>query len=121
MCSSDLDAIVRLEALAQGGDGKVSEKALRSQVSSAIEMIVQVTRFSDGSRRISHISEVRGFSSEGNYVVVPIFQMSRMKRRSDGMLEGHLETTGEIPSFMDEIVDNNLPFSAEKFVKNKAS
>jgi pilus assembly protein CpaF len=111
------DAIVRLEALAQGGDGKISEKALRSQVSSAVELMVQVTRFTDGSRRISHISEVLGFHPDGSYHVVPIFQMSRMKRRTDGSLEGFLEPTGEIPTFMDEIVDNNLPFPQTKFIK----
>jgi pilus assembly protein CpaF len=114
------DAIVRLEALAQGGDGKISEKALRSQVSSAVELMVQVTRFTDGSRRISHISEVLGFHQDGSYHVVPIFQMSRMKRRADGSLEGHLETTGEIPTFMDEIIDNNLPFPQTKFQKKAA-
>lgn len=111
------DAIVRLEALAQGGDGKISEKALRSQVSSAVDMFIQVTRYSDGSRRISHISEVRGFHPDGSYEVVPIFQMARMKRRADGNLEGHFEPTGEIPSFMEEIIDNNLPFPQTKFVK----
>lgn len=109
------DAIVRLEALAQGGDSKISEKALRSQVASAIEVIIQVSRFSDGSRRISHISEVRGFNADGSYNVIPIFEMSRMTRRPDGSLEGALLPTGNIPSFMEEIVDNKLPFTREKF------
>ena len=111
------DAIVRLEALAQGGDTKISEKALRSQVSSAIDVIVQVSRYSDGSRRIAAISEVLGFDKEGNYNVVPIFEMSRLTRRPDGTLEGKLLPTGHIPSFMEEIIDNNLPFPKAKFQK----
>lgn len=111
------DAIVRLEALAQGGDTKISEKALRSQVSSAIDIIVQVSRYSDGSRRIAAISEVLGFDKEGNYNVVPIFEMSRLTRRPDGSLEGKLLPTGHIPSFMEEIIDNNLPFPKAKFQK----
>jgi pilus assembly protein CpaF len=111
------DAIVRLEALAQGGDAKISEKALRSQVSSAIDIIIQVSRFSDGSRRIGAISEVIGFDKEGNYNVVPIFEMSRLTRRPDGTLEGKLLPTGHIPSFMEEIIDNNLPFPKAKFQK----
>ncbi len=115
------DAIVRLEALAQGGDGKISEKALRTQVTSAIEMIVQISRFSDGSRKISHISEVRGFHPDGSYNVVPIFQMSRMTRRPDGTLDGRLEPTGNIPSFAQEIVDNNLPFPMSKFSPAKSA
>lgn len=112
------DAIVRLEALAQGGDGKISEKALRSQVASAIELIVQVTRFSDGSRKISHISEVLGFNSDGSYQLSTLFAIPKMVRKPDGTLEGRLEPTGEIPSFMNEIVDNNLPFPQTKFLKS---
>jgi pilus assembly protein CpaF len=115
--NSPEDAIIRLEALAQGGETQISEKALRSQVASAIEIIIQVSRFGDGSRRIGAISEVRGFNPDGSYIVVPIFQMSRMNRRPDGTLEGRLEPTGEIPSFMEEIIDNKLPFSQAKFRK----
>lgn len=111
------DAIVRLEALAQGGDGKISEKALRSQVISAIDIIVQVSRYSDGSRRIAAISEVLGINTDGSYHVEPIFDMSRMTRRPDGTLEGKLQPTGYIPSFMEEIVDNSLPFPRSKFTK----
>lgn len=115
--NSPEDAIIRLEALAQGAGAQISEKALRSQVASAIEIIIQVSRYSDGSRRIGAVSEVRGFHADGSYEVVPIFQMSRMNRRPDGTLEGRLEPTGEIPSFMDEIIDNKLPFPQAKFRK----
>jgi len=111
------DAIVRLEALAQGGESNISEKALRSQVSSAIDLIIQVTRYSDGSRRVSAISEVLGFDNAGNYNVVPIFEMSRLIRKADGKLEGKLEASGHVPSFMHEIIDNNLPFPKAKFSK----
>lgn len=115
------DAIIRLEALAQGGDAKISEKALRSQVSSAIDLIVQVTRFSDGSRKISHISEVRGFNPDGSYDVAPIFEIKKLVRKPDGKLEGSIEPTGNIPTFMNEIIDNNLPFPVSKFKKPAAA
>jgi pilus assembly protein CpaF len=115
--NSPEDAIVRLEALAQGGDAKISEKALRYQVSAAIDLIVQVSRYSDGSRRVGAISEVQGFNTDGSYQVSPIFSMSRMVRMADGKLQGQLEATGEAPSFMHEIIDNNLPFPASKFSK----
>lgn len=111
------DAIVRLEALAQGGEGSISEKALRYQVASAIDIIIQVSRYSDGSRRIAEISEVTGFNPDGSYQVNPIFKMSRMTRRPDGTLSGQLEATGNVPSFIEEITDNNLPFPRSKFAK----
>jgi pilus assembly protein CpaF len=115
--NSPEDAIVRLEALAQGGDSRISEKALRHQVASAIDLIVQVSRFQDGSRRVAAISEVRGMTADGAYEVVPIFEMSRLVRQPDGKLQGLLQASGETPSFLQEIVDNNLPFPASKFSK----
>lgn len=113
--NSPEDAIVRLEALAQSGDARVSEKALRHQVSAAVDLIVQVSRYSDGSRRVGSIAEIRGFNADGSYNVVPIFEIAAMKRRADGSLEGKLEATGHIPSFMQEIIDNNMPFPVSKF------
>ena len=116
--NSPQDAIVRLEALAQGGDAKLSERALRYQVSSAIDLIVQISRYSDGTRRVGAISEVRGLDATGNYEVVPIFNMSRLVRTPEGKLQGQREATGETPSFLQEILDNNLPFPASKFSKS---
>ncbi|MCB0351468.1 MAG: CpaF family protein [Bdellovibrionales bacterium] len=119
--NSSSDALTRLEALAQGAESKVSERALRQQISSAIDLVVQVSRFSDGSRRIADISEVRGFTSDGAYDVVSIYQMSRMVRQQDGRLHGQLQATGEIPTFMDEIEDNQIPFARAKFQAPKAA
>ncbi len=115
------DAIVRLEALAQGGDSRISEKALTSQVASAIEVIVQVSRLSDGSRKITHIAEVCGFNkAEGTYEVNPIFNVPRLVRKPDGSLQGELLPTGYEPTFAQEITDNKLPFPVSKFQKISA-
>ncbi len=119
--NSPADGIVRLEALAQGGDAQISEKALRYQVSSAIELIVQVSRLSDGSRKVTEIAEVRGFTSDGGYDVIPIYKIHRFNRKPDGKLDGKLESTGEIPQFMNEILDNKLPFPKTKFQKPQAA
>lgn len=111
------DAIVRIEALAAGGDAKISEKALTSQVASAVDIIVQISRYSDGSRKIGAISEVRGIDEKGKYIVVPIFEIKALTRRPDGKLEGFIEPTGNIPSFYSEIVDNKINFPVTKFQK----
>lgn len=115
------DAIVRLEALAAGGDAKISEKALTSQVGSAIEIIVQISRYSDGSRKIGTISEVRGVDEKNKYIVVPIFDIQKLTRRPDGKLEGGIQPTGNIPSFYQEIIDNKINFPLTKFQKVKAA
>ncbi len=119
--NSPQDAVVRLESLAQSGDSKISEKALRHQVGSAIDIIIQVSRYSDGSRRVGSIAEIRGYSENGTYEVHPIYEIPRLVRGSDGKLQGRLEATGEIPSFMQEIIDNNLPFPIAKFQKSTAA
>ncbi|MBX3018642.1 MAG: CpaF family protein [Bdellovibrionaceae bacterium] len=119
--NSPEDAMVRLEALASGGDGKLSEKALRYQIGAAIDVVIQISRYHDGSRRIGAISEVKGTDSTGSYIVEPIYQMSRMTRLPDGKLQGQLEPTGYVPSFMPEIVDNKLPFTEAQFQKKSAA
>lgn len=119
--NSAVDAMTRLEALAQGGEAKISERALRQQISSAIDLVVQVSRYSDGSRRIAEICEVRGFTSDGAYDVVPIYHMGRMQRLADGRLSGQLEPSGELPVFMTEIEDNQIPFPRTKFQKPQAA
>ncbi len=113
--NSPEDALVRLEALAQGGDQQLSERALRHQIASAIDIVVQISRLSDGSRRLTALSEVLGFSAEGAYAVQPIFQLSRLRKTLEGHLQGELETTGHAPSFMTEIEDNQIPFPRTKF------
>jgi pilus assembly protein CpaF len=119
--NSPNDALVRLEALAMGSDAKISEKALQYSVSSAIDLVVQISRLSDGSRRIVSIAEVRGMDNEGNYQVAPIYQMSSLLRAPDGKLTGQIQPTGEIPSFMGEIEDNRIPFPRAKFFVNQAT
>ena len=118
--NSAADALVRLEALGQGAGEKLSEKALRYQVCSAIDLVVQISRFSDGLRRVVSIAELDGFASDQGYNVVALYHMGRVLKQVDGSLLGKLEATGTLPSFMEEIEDNKIPFPRGKFVK-KAS
>ena len=119
--NSPNDALVRLEALAMGGDNKISEKALQYSIASAIDVVVQISRLSDGSRRIVSIAEVNGLDKDYNYEVTPIYQMASLVRGADGKLVGQVEPTGEIPTFMNEIEDNRIPFPRSKFFNSRAS
>ena len=118
--NSPEDAIVRLEALAQGGGNQLSEKALQHQVSAAIDIIVQVSRYADGSRRVACVAEVLGIK-DGVYQTVPLFQMSPLVKKPDGRLEGSIQPTGNLPSFMQEIEDNQLTFPRSLFSQQKAA
>lgn len=111
--NSPSEAMVRLEALAQSGDSKISEKALTAQISSAVDLVVQVSRYSDGSRRIAEIAEVHGFIN-GAYETTPIFKIDRLIKQPDGKLKGELEGKN-LPTFMEEIRDNGMPFPMGAF------
>ncbi len=113
--NSASDALVRLEALAQGGDGQLSERALRQQIASAIDLVVQISRYGDGSRRLTAIEEVLGFQADGTYHSQPIYRMGRLVKGADGRLKGQVEATGTVPSFMEEIEDHQIPFPRDKF------
>lgn len=114
-------ALIRLQSLAQGADSKLSEKALVQQISSAVDLVIQTSRYQDGVRRISAITEVIGHDSEYNYNTKDIYTIGRLIQKPDGKYAGEATPTGEIPSYMDEIQDNNLPFSSDKFQKKLAA
>ncbi|MCC6276379.1 MAG: CpaF family protein [Oligoflexia bacterium] len=113
--NSPADAMVRLETLAMSGDSQVSERAVRSQIASAVDIIVQISRFPDGSRRIASIAEVTGLNSQGAYEVEELFRIGSLKREPDGRLTGQIQPTGVLPTFIDEIENNRIPFGRDKF------
>src|SRR5208282_2565576 len=86
--NSPSDSIVRLESLAMGGEVNMSESALRSQVASAVQIVIQISRFPDGSRRVASIAEVRGLNPDKSYEVVEVFKIKNLKRDADGKLVG---------------------------------
>ena len=112
------EALTRLQALAQGGDSKISETALIMQIASAIDLVVQVSRYADGSRRVHSITEVLGLDERGRYQVQDVFKMSRLVKQPDGRLKGQLEPNIE-PTFMAEIEDNAMPIPRSQFKVKK--
>ena len=119
--NSAADAMVRLEVLAQSSEAKISQKAIQYQISSAVEVIVQISRLSDGSRRIVEISEVRGMDDAGHYLLQPIFKMAQFQRKADGKISAQLKATGIIPSFYEEITANSIPIPESMFQPKKTA
>lgn len=110
------DALVRLETLAMMGDSNVPPAAVRRQIASAIHIVVQIKRMSDGSRRVTNITEViPEIDDAGKYVTRDIFEFVQKGRTAEGKIVGELLPTGNLPSFMQEIEINRLPFGREKF------
>lgn len=110
------DALVRLETLAMMGDSNVPVMAIRRQIAAAIHIIVQIKRMNDGSRKVTHISEVvPDVDESGRYRIRDLYQFIQTGRTPEGRILGELVPTGTIPSFYDEIELNRLPFPKESF------
>ena len=79
-------------------------RAIRAQLASSIDLVVQQTRFGDGSRRITQITEVCGVDSSGEVLCRDIFGFYRGDNTADGQICGEFASTGFLPSFIDEFV-----------------
>lgn len=111
------ECMTRLETLALMTDTQVPVQAVRAQVASAINVVVQLSRMQDGSRKITHISESLGMDAQANYMTRDIYLFEQSGRDKDGKVLGALLPTGQLPSFMREIEVNGLPFPKEMFLK----
>ncbi len=100
--NSPRDMVRRLEVMVLMAGMDLPVSAIREQVSSAVDIIIQQTRFGDGSRRITCISEVNGI--EGNTVqLTDIFKYNQTGFDEDGKIVGEFKATGIIPSFYEEL------------------
>ncbi len=104
------DACTRLETLCLMGETKIPPDAIRKMVGNALHLIVQCSRYHDGGRRTSHISEVLGVDEHGRYIVKDIFRWVQTGKDENGKLIGQMSPTGYVPTFFDEFIANKLPF-----------
>lgn len=105
--STPRDAAIRLETLCQMNDVGLPQHVARMQVASALQVVVQLARFPDGSRRVIKISELLGLSA-GDYVVQDLFSFKAAGTTPEGAVRGELVYTGTRPSFADEVAEMGL-------------
>ena len=107
--NSARDAVVRLETLSLMSDVQIPVYVARAQVASAIDLIVQLDRFSaDGSRKISRITEVLGLSETQQYELRDLFNLQLRGKDDAGRLVTALEPTGELPTFAQQPYEHGL-------------
>jgi pilus assembly protein CpaF len=89
-------------------------QSIRSQISSAIEIIVQLTRLSDGKRKVTSVAEVTGM--EGDVIQMQeIFHFVRTGMDADGKIQGYFEATGIRPRFLDDLKAMGIEFPGRYF------
>jgi pilus assembly protein CpaF len=112
--NSPRDAIARLETMILMAGTNLPNRAMREQITSALDVIIQPQRLSDGTRRIVSITEVTGLEGE----VVTTQEVYRFKRRGvtpEGKIIGHFEATGVRPMFTDRLRVSGIELPARMF------
>jgi pilus assembly protein CpaF len=96
------DALARLETMIQMTGMRLSDRAMRQQVASALDLVIQGARLSDGTRRITSISEITGMEGE-TITMQEIFHFERKGVDKDGKVIGRYRPTGVRPRFAERL------------------
>ena len=115
--NSPRDALARLETLVMVGGVELPHRAIREQIASAFDVLVQIQRLVDGTRRISHISEVVGMESDvvtlqDIFIAEPPNEADASESRR---LLSPLRSTGLKPHFLDRLATNNVLLAPDFF------
>lgn len=108
------DGVARLETLVMMAGFELPIKAIRQQVSSAVDVIIQANRLQGGPRRVTHITEITGMEQE-TVVMQDIYKFVQDGINEEGKAHGHFECTGVRPSFMHRLESAGVRLPASAF------
>jgi pilus assembly protein CpaF len=108
------DALSRIETMIAMGATNLPERAMRQQIAAAIQLVVQQTRLSDGSRKVTSISEITGM--EGDVITMQeIFLFEKMGVTQDGKVIGRFRATGVRPKCCERLKASGIHLPADMF------
>lgn len=108
------DMLSRLETMVLMAGMDLPVRAIREQISSAIDLIIQQNRFRDGSRRITHITEVQGM--EGDVIILQdLFTFRQTGVDENGRIKGSFQSTGIRPKFIHRLESSGIKLPADIF------
>jgi pilus assembly protein CpaF len=116
--NSPRDVISRLETMVLMSGMDLPVRAIREQIASAVDLIVHESRFSDGSRKVTSITEVVGLEGE-QITMQEIFEFKQSGVEKSGKVIGRFLPTGSVPTFLEDIGARGLTFDHSIFVPNK--
>ncbi len=112
--NSPRDAISRLEVMIAMGNSNMKPTSIRQQISSAVHLLVQVSRMSDGSRRVVNLTEVTGM--EGDVITLQdIFVFEKRGLNPDGRVRGRFAATGIRPQFSEKLLTAGIRMRPDLF------
>lgn len=109
--NSPRDTMARLETMIQMTGMRLSDKAMRQQIASAVDLVIQVARLTDGTRRITSISEITGMEGE-TMAMQEIFQFERVGVDAMGKVLGRFRGTGIRPRFAERLKQYGMQLPA---------
>ena len=112
--NSPREAVGRLETLCMMADMGIPSRAIREQVSSALHLLVQISRLSDGSRKLVSVTEVVGMQGE-SVTLQEIFRFKEKGLSKDKKVIGEFQSTGLIPSFIEKLEAKGVHIPREIF------
>jgi pilus assembly protein CpaF len=112
--NSPRDAMARLESMVSMANLNIPERAIRQQIASAIHVVVQIARLTDGSRKVVSISEITGMESESIWMQ-DIFAFERNAMDRDGKIHGAFRATGARSRFAGRLASAGLTLRDELF------
>src|ERR1700751_4242402 len=108
------DALTRIETMIAMGATNLPERAMRQQMSSAVQLVVQQTRLSDGSRKVTSISEITGM--EGDIITMQeIFVFEKVGVTQDGKVIGRFRATGVRPKCCERLKASGIHVPGDMF------
>ena len=112
------DCIARLEVMVLMSGLDLPIQAIREQISSAVHLIVQQNRFPDGSRKVTHVTEITGI--EGGVIQMQdIFLFRQEGYGPDGRIRGRFAATGAIPELYQSLAERGIPVDLSIFQKDR--
>jgi pilus assembly protein CpaF len=115
--NSPRDCLSRLEVMTLMSGLDIPMQAIREQIASAVNLIVQQTRFSCGTRKVTYITEVVGI--EGNLIQLQdIFRFEQDGFDANGKVKGHFAPTGHIPDFYQDLIKRGVPCDVSIFARD---
>src|SRR5713226_3993409 len=112
--NSPRDAIARMETMAMMANLNLPEKAVRKQIASAVTLVLQVSRFNDGTRRLTHISEITGMEDDV-VSMQDVFLFEKQGVSADGRTLGTFTATGIRPKFAEKLTASGINLPANLF------
>ena len=117
--NSPRDMLSRLETMVLMAGMELPVRAIREQTASAVDLILQQSRLQDGSRRVTHLTEVQGM--EGDVITLQdIFVYDQQGRDDNNKIVGRFKPTGIRPKFMEKLAANGIVIPNETFWPNGA-